>query len=50
MNGLEKIQIKDLMKNQDYIDSILKTGALEAKQIADPILKRTYEIVGLLNS
>ena len=37
-----------LMKDQAEIDRILARGAERARTIAAPILKRTYEIVGLV--
>ena len=41
-------KIKDLLRNKDYIDSILREGSIKARKIANPILKRSYEIVGLI--
>ena len=32
------------------IDRILDRGALRAREIAAPILKRTYEIVGMVGA
>ena len=37
-----------LMQHEDEIDAILKRGADDARAIAAPILKRTYEIVGMV--
>jgi tryptophanyl-tRNA synthetase len=37
-----------LMQDQAEIDRILARGAERARTIAAPILKRTYEIVGLV--
>ena len=37
-----------LMKDQDELDKILRQGADRAKAIASPILKETYDIVGMV--
>ena len=37
-----------LMQNADEIDSILASGAKRAREIASPILEKTYDIVGML--
>ncbi|KUP90671.1 tryptophan--tRNA ligase [Tritonibacter horizontis] len=37
-----------LMENQDEIDKILARGAERAREITAPILRRTYEIVGMV--
>ena len=39
-----------LMKEQDEIDRILGAGAGRAREIAAPILKETYEIVGMVGA
>ncbi len=39
-----------LMDNQDELDRIMARGAERAEEIAEPILKQTYEIVGLVRS
>ncbi|MGR3714928.1 MAG: tryptophan--tRNA ligase [Shimia sp.] len=39
-----------LMQHQDEIDKILAHGAGQAREIAAPILKRTYEIVGMVGA
>ena len=39
-----------LMQHQDEIDTILAKGASQAREIASPVLKRTYEIVGMVGS
>jgi len=36
------------MQNADEIDSILAAGAERAREIAGPILEKTYDIVGML--
>jgi tryptophanyl-tRNA synthetase len=38
-----------LMQQPDEIDAILRQGADRARAIASPILKRTYEIVGMVS-
>ena len=37
-----------LMQNQDEIDAILRRGSERAREIASPILAKTYEIVGMV--
>ncbi|MBS0125540.1 tryptophan--tRNA ligase [Thetidibacter halocola] len=37
-----------LMQNPDEIDAILRRGAEQAREIAAPILQRTYDIVGMV--
>ncbi|PYG28610.1 tryptophan--tRNA ligase [Pelagimonas varians] len=37
-----------LMQDQSEIDAILRHGAAQAREIAAPILARTYEIVGMV--
>ena len=39
-----------LMKEQDEIDKILAKGAEQARAITSPILKKTYEIIGMVGS
>lgn len=39
-----------LMENPSEIDAILARGAERAREIASPILKRTYEIVGMVGA
>ena len=41
-------EMNRLMKDMSEIDRILKDGADKARAIAAPILKKTYEIIGLL--
>ena len=38
------------MADPAEIDRILGEGAIKARAIAEPILRETYEIVGLLRS
>jgi tryptophanyl-tRNA synthetase len=37
-----------LMNDPAEIDRLLAKGALQAREIATPILKKTYEIVGMV--
>ncbi|WP_439109545.1 tryptophan--tRNA ligase [Lentibacter sp.] len=37
-----------LMQNQDEIDALLRQGAGAAREIAAPILEKTYDIVGMV--
>jgi tryptophanyl-tRNA synthetase len=39
-----------LMEHQDEIDKILAHGAGQAREIAAPILKKTYEIIGMVGA
>ncbi len=39
-----------LMQDQAEIDRILNHGAEQARAIATPIVKRTYEIVGMVGA
>ncbi len=39
-----------LMQEQDEIDKILAKGATQARDLAAPILKKTYEIVGMVGA
>ncbi|WP_116598356.1 tryptophan--tRNA ligase [Primorskyibacter marinus] len=39
-----------LMQHTDEIDAILGRGAARAREIATPVIKQTYEIVGLVGS
>ena len=41
-------ELNRLMQNTDEIDSILASGAKRAREIAGPILEKTYDIVGIL--
>ena len=42
-------KIRELLKEPDEIDKILYEGALSAKKISGPIIKSTYDILGLNN-
>ena len=39
-----------LMEQPDEIDAILARGAVRAREITAPILKQTYEIVGMVGA
>ena len=39
-----------LMQDATELDRVLKDGSLRARAIAEPILKKTYDIVGMLQS
>ncbi|SEW27946.1 tryptophanyl-tRNA synthetase [Cognatiyoonia koreensis] len=43
-------EMKRLMDDPAEIDRILGEGAAKAREIAEPILKKTYDIVGMLRS
>jgi tryptophanyl-tRNA synthetase len=40
-------KINELMEQPDEIDKVLNDGAVHARAISDPIIKSTYEILGL---
>ena len=50
IESLAPIEAKraDLMAEPGYIDGILRRGAERARAIAEPVLARTYELVGML--
>ncbi len=41
-------KINKILMDTNYIDDILKQGAVKARVLSQPIIDRTYEIVGLL--
>jgi len=41
-------EMSRLMNEQDEIDKILRRGAERAREITEPILAKTYEIVGMV--
>ncbi|WP_417604207.1 tryptophan--tRNA ligase [Primorskyibacter flagellatus] len=43
-------EMAHLMQHTDEIDAILGRGAARAREIATPVIKQTYEIVGLVGS
>jgi len=43
----ETAEVARLMDDPAEIDQVLADGAARAREIAAPIVKRTYEIVGL---
>ena len=40
-------EIKTLLEDSQYLDSIIKSGKEKATNVADPVLSKVYEIVGL---
>ena len=42
-------EMNRLMQDTQYIDDVLKDGALQARTIAQPVIKRVHEIVGFLH-
>jgi tryptophanyl-tRNA synthetase len=42
-------EMQRLTADPGYVDGVLKDGAERAAQIADPVVKEVYEIVGFLN-
>ena len=42
-------EMSRLMQNQDEIDKILTRGSERARAITAPILRQTYEIVGMVS-
>ncbi|MDC1296548.1 tryptophan--tRNA ligase, partial [Alphaproteobacteria bacterium] len=43
-------EMKKLMNDNSYLDSIMKNGKEKAIGIAEPVLKQVYEIIGLSNN
>ena len=43
-------KINELMEQPEEIDKVLNDGAIHAREISDPIIKSTYEILGLTNN
>ena len=41
-------EIKKLLKDKTYLKKVLKEGSEKARAIADPILKETFEIIGMV--
>jgi tryptophanyl-tRNA synthetase len=41
-----RVEIKNLLNNQDELNAILATGTQKASLIANPILEDVYKIVG----
>jgi tryptophanyl-tRNA synthetase len=41
-------EMSRLMQDQAEIDMILRRGAMRAREIAAPILEKTYEIIGMV--
>ena len=39
-------EIKKLMKNKDYLDSIMNKGKEKAISVAEPVLRQVYDIIG----
>tara|TARA_Y100001970_G_scaffold261989_1_gene345646 strand:+ start:1621 stop:2631 length:1011 start_codon:yes stop_codon:yes gene_type:complete len=42
-------EIKKLMSDKEYLDSIIHDGKEKARSVAEPVLKQVYEIVGFLH-
>ena len=43
-------RMRELVADPAEIDRILARGALRAREIATPILERTYDIVGMVRT
>ena len=43
-------EMNRLMQNSEEIDIILARGAERARKIAGPILQKTYDIIGMLQT
>ena len=43
-------EMAHIMKDTVYIDQVLGNGANKAAQIANPILEKTYDLMGLIRS
>tara|TARA_Y100000768_G_scaffold117208_1_gene86563 strand:- start:266 stop:646 length:381 start_codon:yes stop_codon:yes gene_type:complete len=42
-------EINKLMNDKDFLDSIINTGKEKAISVAEPVLKKVYEIIGFLS-
>ena len=42
-------EMNKLMNDISYIDSVLSIGKEKAKQVAEPVLAKTKEIIGFLS-
>ena len=43
------VEMHKLMNDISYIDSVLSIGKEKAKQVAEPVLAKTKEIIGFLS-
>jgi tryptophanyl-tRNA synthetase len=43
-------EINRLLKAPDHLDAVLKTGAMKAQRMADPVLKEVYDILGFITA
>ena len=43
------VEMNKLMNDISYIDSVLSIGKEKAKQVAEPVLAKTKEIIGFLS-
>ena len=50
MLGPINAEMRRLKADPGYVDSVLRRGGERATEIAEPILKRTHEIVGFLKN
>ena len=41
-------EMKKLMNDRKYLDSILESGKGKASVVAKPVLKQVYEVIGLM--
>jgi tryptophanyl-tRNA synthetase len=42
------IEINKLLKDEDHLIGVLREGSKKAKEIAEPILEKTYDIIGMI--
>jgi tryptophanyl-tRNA synthetase len=43
-----RIEINKLLKDEDHLIGVLRDGSKKANQIAEPILEKTYDIIGMV--
>ena len=42
------LEMNKLMNDKEFLDSIINTGKEKALSVAEPVLKKVYEIIGFL--
>ena len=43
------LEMNRLMKDEKYLDSIISNGKRRAINVAEPVLAKIYEIIGLIS-
>ena len=44
------LEMKKLLADQDYLNSIIRSGTIKARNIAKPVINEVYEKLGLLRT